>query len=257
MRLCCVAFYAALLYIRHRTSSLVGFTGAFTCREEHVQYRLQHEIEKLKKRVLTLGAMVEEQLHQAAGAVIERNDALARRVLAGDAAIDDMEVELEEECLKLLALHQPVAVDLRFIIAVLKINNDLERIGDLVVNIGERAAVLAVKPKIGKGFDFAPMVKKVKAMLKESLDALVNMDVALARSVCQMDDEVDAIHEAVFDWVEHAIARCPAAVPLLLQTQSISRHLERIADLATNIAEDVIYMVEGHIVRHRTDELAE
>ena len=218
-----------------------------------MQYRLQHEIERLKKQILTLGAMVEERLHQAVDAVIERDDRLARRVIEGDVEIDSLEVDLEEECLKLLALHQPVAIDLRFIIAVLKINNDLERIGDLVVNISERAATLAVQPPIPTPFDYRPMADKVKHMLKQSLDALVNMDAALALEVCRMDDEVDEMHASVFRWVEATTLDQPEKISILLHMQGISRHLERIADLATNIAEDVVYMVQGRIVRHRME----
>ena len=219
-----------------------------------MQYRLQHEIERLKKQVLTLGAMVEERLHQAVDAVIERDDRLARRVIEGDAEIDSLEVDLEEECLKLLALHQPVAIDLRFIIAVLKINNDLERIGDLVVNIGERAATLAVQPPLKTPFAYRPMADKVKQMLTQSLDALVNMDAALALEVCRMDDEVDEMHASGFGWVEAMVQEQPEKIAILLHMQSISRHLERIADLATNIAEDVVYMVQGQIVRHRIED---
>lgn len=217
-------------------------------------YRLQREIEKLKKRILTLGAVVEERVHMAVQAISDRNEKLARKVIEGDLQIDEMEVDLEEECLKLMALHQPVAIDLRFIIAVLKINNDLERIGDLAVNIGERAVFVATHEHIDIPFDFPTMSKKVKDMLKKSLDSLVNMDSSLAKKVCETDDEIDAINRQMYDQVNEGMRKHPEKLELLTHLLSTSRHLERIGDLATNIAEDVIYMIEGKIVRHRTEE---
>ena len=217
-------------------------------------YRLQREIERLKKQILTLGAVVEERVHMAVQAIDDRDEKLARQVIDGDLQIDEMEVDLEEECLKLLALHQPVAIDLRFIIAVLKINNDLERIGDLAVNIGERALFVSTRERIDIPFDFPTMSKKVKEMLKKSLDALVNMDTSLANEVCEMDDEVDAINRQMYDQVREGICKHPDRLELLTHLLSTSRHLERIGDLATNIAEDVIYMIEGNIVRHKTEE---
>jgi phosphate transport system protein len=143
-------------------------------------YRLVSELEKIKKHVLTLGAVVEERVHKAVQAIDERDENIARQVIDGDPVIDQMEVDLEEECLKILALHQPVAIDLRFLVAVLKINNDLERIGDLAVNIAERAAFLAVNPKTDIPFDFPTMSEIVKTMLKKSLDSLVKMNDSLA-----------------------------------------------------------------------------
>lgn len=217
-------------------------------------YRLQREIENLKKRILTLGAIVEEHVYLAAKAINDRDEKLAQQVIDGDMKIDEMEVDLEEECLKLLALHQPVAIDLRFIVAVLKINNDLERIGDLAVNIGERAAYLAVKEPVKMPFDFQKMTEKVRAMLKKSLDSLVNMDPNLALEVCKKDDEVDAINHETFKKVAEGIKKHPNESDCLLHLLSVSRHLERMADQATNIAEDVIYMIDGTIVRHKTEK---
>ena len=217
-------------------------------------YRLEREIGKLKKSILTLGAVVEERVHMAVQSINERDEKLARQVIDGDPEIDDMEVDLEEECLKLLALHQPVAIDLRFIIAVLKINNDLERIGDLAVNIGERSAFLAVKEPVKIPFDFPTMSEKVKIMLKKSLDALVNMDVGLATAVCEMDDTVDSINREMYAQVKDGFCEQMEHIEVLTHLLSVSRHLERIADLATNIAEDVIYMIEGRIVRHKAEE---
>lgn len=215
-----------------------------------MKHRLQREIGKLKKSILTLGAQVEERLYMAIRSINQRDKSIALEVIDGDQKIDESEVELEEECLKLLALHQPVAIDLRFIIAVLKINNDLERIGDLVVNIGERASYIVEQKEVPIPFDFNAMSEKVKTMLKTSLDSLVNMDSSLAYKVREMDDEVDDINCQMFKQVKTGIVESPEHIGVYLNHLSVSRHLERIGDLATNISEDVIYMVEGKIVRH-------
>lgn len=216
--------------------------------------RLEREIEKLKKKILSLGTMVEENLHMAVTALEDRDEALAQKVIDNDEPIDEMEVELEEECLKILALYQPVATDLRFIIAVLKINNDLERIGDLAVNIAERALFLATLPESSIPLDFGAMAAMVKTMLKGSLDALVNLDGQLAFNVTEADDDVDAMNRDMYKRITEAICTQKGNPDALIHQLSISRHLERIADQATNIAEDVIYMVEGRIVRHKTED---
>ena len=211
---------------------------------------MQREMEKLKKMILALSAVVEENFQQAAQSLVRMDVPLAEKVIAGDEQVDQMEVDLEEECLKVLALHQPVAIDLRFIIAVLKINNDLERIADLAVNVAERTLALAETGTIPSPFDFNTMAQKVEAMLTKSLDALVNMDSPLAYQVSHLDDEVDAMHKRTYELVKQQILKSPEKINALVQYLSISRHLERIADLATNIAEDVIYMIDGEIVRH-------
>lgn len=217
---------------------------------------LQREIEKLKRLILSLTAVVEDRVRQAVKSVKERNEDIAQKVISGDMEIDQREVDIEEECLKLLALHQPVAADLRFIVAVLKINNDLERISDLAVNIAERAAYLARQPKIDVPFDFPLMAEKAQTMLRMSLDALVNWQPSLAMEVCAMDDEVDAINRDMYNQVKDEIRQHPENLDSLIHLLSVSRHLERIADHATNVAEDVIYMVEGKIVRHRAEDYA-
>jgi phosphate transport system protein len=216
---------------------------------------LQREIANLKKLLLTLGTLVEESLRQAVMAVSEGNSGIADRVVRGDSEIDEMEVQIEEECLKILALYQPVAVDLRFIVAVLKINNDLERIGDLAVNVAERAEVLAGKRRIEHGLwtFFDDMQQKARAMVKDSLDALVNLDIHLAQTVRDADDEVDAINRIAYDQVKKLLATRPEWIETLVPMVNVFRHLERVADQATNIAEDVIYMCEGRIVRHRPE----
>ncbi|HRU24771.1 MAG TPA: phosphate signaling complex protein PhoU [Candidatus Latescibacteria bacterium] len=218
---------------------------------------LQREIENLKKKLLALGAFVEESVQKAVTAISERNAAAAREVIESDPEIDKMEIDIEEDCLKVLALHQPVAIDLRFIVAVLKINNDLERIGDLAVNIAERAAFLATQERVDIPFDFVGMASKAKTMLARSLDALINGDTELAHSVCAADDEVDQINREMYYQIQDGIRNSPEQMVCLLHLLSVSRHLERIADHATNIAEDVIYMIAGEIVRHRVEEFTQ
>jgi phosphate transport system protein len=215
---------------------------------------LQKSIRNLKKKILGLGTRVEESLRLAVDALEDREINFATQVIDGDNAIDDLEVEVEEESLKMLALYQPVASDLRFIVACLKINNDLERVGDLAVNIAERAAYLAGQNPVDIKFDFHSMTDKTQWMLKTALDALVNRDAELAWSVIAADDEVDAMNRQMYVLVQDGIRARIDNVECLIHMLSISRHLERIADLATNIAEDVIYMVEGEIVRHRVEE---
>ena len=161
-----------------------------------------------------------------------------------------MEVELEEECLKALALHQPVAIDLRFLTAVIKINNDLERIGDQAVNIAQRVISIAKQGNVDFNFDYTDMLDKTETMLRMSLDALVNMDDDMAFKVLSLDDEVDDIQEDVYRLVKDAIRQHPDQVTYLINLYLISRHVERMADHATNIAEEVIYLIEGEIVRH-------
>ena len=211
---------------------------------------LQREIEQLKKKMLTLGAAVESSVQKAVNSVQYRDTGLADSVIAGDALIDQFEVDLEEDCLKILALHQPVAIDLRFIVAVLKINSDLERIGDLATNMAERTKFLSSRQQITVPFDLAAVAEKSQGMVKQSLDSLVNLDAAMARQVCAMDDEVDTLNREAFDLVKDAIRQRPDQVDILIAYLSVSRYLERIADHATNIAEDVLYMVEGVIARH-------
>lgn len=211
---------------------------------------LQRELDRLKKRILSLGAMVEERVRLAIRAIETRDADLADKIISGDYEIDEYEVEVEEECLKIMALHQPVAVDLRFLTAIIKINNDLERIGDEAVNIADRLRIIAKKPKLDTRFDYSEMTEKTASMLKMSLDALVNLDLDLAVHVCVLDDEVDDFQNEAYDVIKQAIKDNPERVAYLINLFLISRHLERIADHATNIAEDVIYMIEGEIVRH-------
>jgi len=214
----------------------------------------QRELDVLKKQLLALSTQVEETVLKAMKAVAALDARQAQEVIDHDEAIDNSEVALEEECLKILALHQPVAGDLRFVIAALKINNDLERVADLAVNIAERAIVVAGKKDIERPFDFTTMAEKSRAMLAQSIDSLIKMDPVQAHKVWQADDEIDAMNREVYQRVYEKIRRNPDHVEIMINYISISRHLERIADYATNIAEDVIYLVEGKIVRHQPEE---
>jgi phosphate transport system protein len=189
-------------------------------------------------------------VRQSVASIESRDCAVAQRVLEADATIDRTEVDVEEECLKILALHQPVAVDLRYIVAVLKINNDLERIGDLSVNIAERTIFLCERPAIPAPFDFDGMCRKTLEMLRGSLDALMEMNAERAQAVLAADNEVDAINREMYAKICAALRRNPDHAEVLLSYLSAARQLERIADSSTNIAEDVIYLIEGRIVRH-------
>jgi phosphate transport system protein len=214
---------------------------------------LQHDLDQLKRDILTMGSMVEEATNKAMAALIQRRPELADEVIAGDDLIDHKELEVEDKCLKILALHQPVAGDLRFIVGCIKVNNDLERMGDLAHNIAERAAFLSRNEPLEVTIDFTRMVERVRSMVSDSLDALVNSDTALAREVCRRDDEVDHYNKQMFRRLENMMKERPETIERASQTMSVSRHLERIGDHATNIAEDIVYMVEGEIIRHSQD----
>lgn len=212
------------------------------------------DMDKLKKEILGLSSMVEKNLHEAVQSVEDRNKELAYEVQRSDRAIDLKEVEIEDGCLKILAIHQPVAIDLRFIVAVLKINNDLERIGDLAGSIAKSGVHLPPSEEIKFHFDFHLMSQKVKKMLHDSLTALMDLDFLLAKKVCIADDEIDEIHHNTYKMLKENFIKYPNNIDSLMTILGISRNLERIADLATNIAEDVIYMVEGSIIRHHEPE---
>ena len=218
---------------------------------------LLRDLERVKKEILEMGTLVEAATNKAITALIDRRPELAEEVMAGDDTIDEKEVTIEEECLKILALHQPVAADLRFTVAVMKVGNDLERMGDLAINIAERAVYLSTHDPIEVPLDFGRMVEKVQTMLRECLDAMVNLDTTLARKICRGDEEVDAINREMFVILQDLMYRKPETIKRAVHTLSASRHLERIADLATNIAEDVVFMVEGEVIRHRLEDYRE
>ncbi|MCK5322753.1 MAG: phosphate signaling complex protein PhoU [Desulfobulbaceae bacterium] len=208
------------------------------------------ELRKIKKKLLCLGEMVEERFLRAVQAVVTNDSELAKKIIVNDHKVDEMEVELEEECLKVMALYQPVAVDLRFLVSVIKINNDLERIGDEAKNIAQRLEIITKQADYDYIFDYSVMAKKTENMLKKSLEAFVNLDIDLAFSILPLDDEVDKIKRTAYDKIKEAMAQHPDHIGYLINLLLISRHLERIADHATNIAEDVVYMVDGEIIRH-------
>ncbi|MFA7692425.1 MAG: phosphate signaling complex protein PhoU [Candidatus Hydrogenedentales bacterium] len=212
------------------------------------------EIERLKTRILELSDMVEQSVHQAVKSLQDGDKDTAQAVIDNDSAIDLAEVDIEEECQKILALHQPVAHDLRFIIAVLKINTELERIGDAAVSIADHASVLSAEEHISIPFDFLGMAERAKSMLRKSLDALVKLDAELAFFVINEDDVVDSINRGVYRLIEKSIQKNPERVSSLIHLLGVSRHIERIADHASNIAENVIYLVEGRIIRHHKGE---
>jgi phosphate transport system protein len=215
-----------------------------------IRPRLKRKLEKLNTELLSLGAMVEENVHMAVQALERRDADMATRVIDGDLDIDRIEVDLEEECLEILALHQPVAVDLRHIVAVLKINKDLERAGDLAVNIADTALYLSGEPRLKIPEDYFLMASKTKNMLKKSLDAFVNGSIEAAYQVLSEDDEVDRMkHELHASYNKRVVNEVELLQPLT-HLFLVSRHLERIADLATNVAEEVIYIVTGEIIRH-------
>src|SRR5262245_24642831 len=208
---------------------------------------IQRQTEILKQKILYVGTLVEEAIAKAIAALINRDASLANKIIEADNVIDRMEVDVEEECLKILALYQPVASDLRFVVAVLKINNDLERMGDLAKNVAKRVVFLSNCERMDLPADFRGMATRAQSMVKQSLDALVNSDPSLAQNVRLSDDEVDAMRRIIEKQIEDQIAAHPERTECLLRLASVARHLERIADMATNIAEDVIYMVEGEI----------
>jgi phosphate transport system protein len=210
----------------------------------------EREIINLKRRVLTTGSMVEQMLREAVRSVEEGDPVAARWVIERDSAIDAEEVENEEECLKILALHQPVAQSLRFVTAVLKINNDLERMADQAVNIAERSLRLLNRTTPATRVGLHDIAERALRMVRKALDALVSMDKEAALEVCRSDAEVDALYREACEDIQRHIERNPGDVSAGLDMVAVLANLERCADLATNIAEDVVYTVDGHIIRH-------
>ena len=211
----------------------------------------ERELERLKQQVVALGGLVEESVLKAVQAVSDNSETLASEVITLDHRIDEAEVEVEEACLKIMALYQPVAIDLRFIVAVLKINNDLERIGDLSVNIAKRVALINkdqadfLMPQ-----EIRRMAEASRDMLRSCLDGLIRQDKKLALDVLAADDEVDALNKHIYDVVKENLKVGGAHVSSEIHVLTIARKLERMADHATNIAEDILYMIDDTIVRH-------
>lgn len=212
------------------------------------------EIDNLKKLILALGAIVEEQIQKSIISLLRRDPDLAHEVASRDHEIDDLEIKVEEECLKILALYQPVAQELRFVVTVLKLNNDLERMGDLAVNIAKASIKLSRNERIDLISDFEVLARKAQEMVKKSLDSLINMDVKTAKEVCESDDEVDDLTKDILKKVTSGIKGNTERTDDYLQIRAVSKALERIADQATNIAEDVVYLCTGEIIRHHAAE---
>jgi len=214
---------------------------------------LFRDLENVRQELLAMGGLVEEAINKAITALVNRDETLVAAVLEGEEVIDQKEVDIAENCLKVLALHQPVASDLRFVVACMMVNNDLERMADLAANIADRARFLIGLAPISIPEDLIGMTAMARKMVKDSLDSLVNEDAALAREIIQRDEEVDETHRLMYQTVQDHIRQNPDTLDEAVHILSVSRQLERIADHATNIAEEVVFMVEGQIIRHQSD----
>ncbi len=212
------------------------------------------ELQALKNRLLGMGALVEERVHLAMQALMERRIEAAEAIVAGDAEVNDLQIEIDDRCLKLLALQNPMASDLRLITAAMKINADLERIGDQAVNIAENAVKIAAAPPLRPMIDLPRMAEMAETMTRDSLDAFVRRDATLARDVLARDDGVDLLKDQIFRVLLTHMMADPGTIERALGLLLVSRNLERIADHATNIAEDVIFVVEAKDVRHHHEE---
>ena len=219
-----------------------------------MQRHIDLEVQSLKEELVRMAGLAESAIGSAVKALVSRDAEMARHVIASDAAINSLEIEIDERCLRALALYQPEASDLRFIAMALKINNDLERMGDQAVNIAERTLELLKEPLLKPLIDIPRMADVAQRMVKESLDAFVQADVHAARAVCERDDEVDRYDDQIFRELLTYMMEDPKAITRSVNLILVSRHLERIADHATNIAEDVIYLVEGKTIKHHAQE---
>ena len=211
---------------------------------------LEKELSDLKERLLTMGSVVEAQVARSIKSLVDRDNATATKVIEADHEVNRMEVEIDEECIRLLALRQPEAGDLRFITTAMKIVTDIERIGDLAVDVSERALELNEEPTLKPYIDIPRMAKAARNMLKEALDAFVNRNAELAWSVLDEDDFVDELNKQIFRELLTFMIEDPHSISRAIRITYISKYLERIADHATNIAEMVVYLVEGRIIRH-------
>ena len=216
-----------------------------------MQISFDEELSGLKEKILLMGSKVEEAIRLAMKSLVDRDSKLARRVIQSDLEINDLEIEVDEICHRLLALHQPMAGDMRFITSSMKINSDLERIGDLSSNIAERALTLNEVAPLKPFIDIPRMASVAQEMVKVSLDSLVNRDPEMAKRVCERDDEVDNLNDQIIRELISYMLEDRANIKRALDLILVSRYLERIADHATNIGEDVIYMVQGKDIRHR------
>jgi phosphate transport system protein len=218
------------------------------------RHHFESELQALKNRLLNMGALVEQRVHAAIQALMERNLAAAQDIARSDQDVNELQIEIDERCLRLFALQQPMASDLRLITAAMKINADLERIGDQAVNIAEQAVRIADHPPLKPIIDLPRMAEIAERMTRESLDAFVRKDPDLARTILARDDEVDQLKDHVFRVLLTYMMADPGTIERALGLILVSRHIERIADHATNIAEDVIFVVEAKDVRHHHEE---
>jgi phosphate transport system protein len=211
---------------------------------------LQRGLDDLREELLALFGVVEQMIDMAVRSLVERRPDLAGRVIVSDSTVDSREVRLEEECLKMLALHQPVATDLRQVISVVKINSELERMADLACNIAERAIALDMYPLFTVPDELNDMARESISMVKRALDAFVREDAEKAREVIRDDDVVDALNRMIIDQLQELMQESPEYIIPAVHCFSASRNIECVADLATSLAEDVVYLIEGEIVRH-------
>jgi phosphate transport system protein len=221
---------------------------------ERYSRHFQEELEQLKTRLLEMGGLAEDRVRSAVRALVERDLALVERVLVSDGAINALHIEIDDRCFKLLALHQPMAVDLRAIVSAVKINTDLERVGDLAINIAEAVSRYLQHPPVKELIDIPRMAQIAQDMLRDALDAFVRRDLVLAQQVLDRDDELDTLKTVVFRELLSHMLRDTSTVEPGLDLLLISRHLERIGDHATNVGEDIIFMVSAKDVRHHQEE---
>jgi phosphate transport system protein len=219
-----------------------------------IERPFDEELKALKEKLLEMAARAEEQIALAVRALKERREDMACQVLEREAAINRLDIEVDETGMKLLALRQPMAADLRFITSAMSIGTDLERIGDLAVNIAERALDLLKKPQLKPLIDIPRMAELAQAMVRDALTAFINGDEKLAREVCERDDQVDEINDQIFRELLTYMMQDPGTITRAVDLILVGRHLERIADHATNIGEDVIYMVKGRTIKHHIEE---
>lgn len=213
---------------------------------------LQRDLDSLKKDIVHLGSLVQNSTQSVVEFLGTKSEQQLQEVLEYEDRINELEVDIEEHCLKVLALHQPVAIDLRFIIVIMKVNNDLERMGDQAVNISHRVKSLIDGPELPISLPIDEMTNAVQRMVSLSLEALVSQDPAIAREVVDMDDIVDDLNAQTYDLIRETIQANPSLVNSAMSMATISSNLERIGDLCTNIAEEVIFMVEGQVIRHQS-----
>jgi len=217
---------------------------------EHTDKRFEEDLKKLREDILTMGGLVEDQIQKAVRSLVDRDSPLAETIIQRDHEVNRLDVEIDDLCIRLLALHQPAARDLRFITTALKITTDLERIGDMAVNVCERALELNREPQLKPYIDIPRMAQISQRMIRESLDAFVREDTDLALKVCKDDQQVDDLNSQIFREVISFMIEDPHTINRAMKISSISKYLERIADHATNIAEMVIFMVKGKSIRH-------